>query len=1277
MILATSACASQMVALPVDDLIAAFTPQPPRIDGDLLDAAWSKAQPVESFTLAQSTKSVPKKTSIRAAFDEVALYLGIECAEPRMSKVKAERRKRDGNAWEDDCVEVFLRPDSVTAGYLQLIFNTLESIEDYRSEERGLVADWNPTWEVKVLKLAQGWQAEVAIPFKELEVSPSKRGDVWGLKLGREDHTQLDAAGERTALLYTWPPGTGYGGAADYGALVFEGRNCVRNADFSKRVGRKFEDWDITTGDEDRFEATTSDGTPTLRFQVPANKNAWIVQLLQLQPKASYRLSAEVSSNVNGYLQVRPEQEKGREAPRLIAAISPTSQFQQTELDFPSGPFGRVQLTIGNSGGTGKEAQILLRKLAVEPVRRNVLPDYMTWERIEPDPLHGLKSFMERHGIKPYERLHELDVDGCERLVFRDTVTGTEIWKLTNDSVPEGHDYALWTPYSANGAHLWFGSRRWIDGTTRATYCVMESTGDGVRMLTPWYNLSGWWHPRDGDVYFYLFQGSDHYELARVNARTMQKKLLANLPVKPGVQIAEPGPWSGWLLIVYPDALTGELVKMDGSERHEVKFPVAVGETHFSRAHKDVFYSTFHQRTGKGGAQVAMRITSDGRLDPSFLILDTSQDRNYLNMRRGGHGQSSPDETMYAQADGTVTLPDGTKRQIIVPGYLTDYPSYIGNNGYVSWRVTPEWLLYNNGPQVVKLWADGNNVQNLCFFNTISTTYYSLPWACSSPDGTKLVYRSTMTGNVEFYQAVVSKPLPPVRIAAKTRQSAVELTWQAPAFHKEVAGYLVYRSDESGRGYRQLTPQPVPPASYTDTTVLKGRTCYYVVSSVEHSGLESAYSAEVCATPPLAKGWQGAVRHFYEAEFATLEQPVLMRRSPLDASNMHYISASDYLQDKLQKSGAARFSLEVPKTGTYRLLGRVRAKAGTKVAEARLLLDAKLLSDWTIAGGDWQWTAAGKLPMTAGQHTLRWLPADSTFELDGLCLTDDAKFVPRGIGLCDNVPPPNVQVLKAETDGPFAIALSWQPGKATDLSHYNVYASRQPGFAPSQATRVGSVYRPAFLDWGLKPDTAYYYHITAVDRGGNEGPPSAQVTARTGTLPTATVIVEAESGRGSGEARLQEDAEASQKKAIGVPELGTTGTPTRFVPGKATGALTVDFTVPEDGAYVVWGRFRSIWREASLTLSIDGNRGQWWPITFGYHHEKAYMIWGRGATASYLYCWCEAQTNTCPDPRPFLFQLRKGGHRLDLTGLGEGLSVDQLAITNDFSWTPQGVRNYY
>lgn len=1246
------------------ELTATGVTGPPVIDGDLAEDCWATAVPVADFSVADTNRPADKRVTVRALFDKERLYFGVECAEPDMAQLKAKVRPRDGGAWEDDCIEIFLRPGDDETQYFQLVINALGSVDDFgHITPATKPADWNPQWEAKTKALPQGWQVEVAIPFSELAAAPLY-GDVWGLKLGREDYASVAKKGEKTARLSTWPGRTSYGGATGYGLLVFADRNVVANPDFATIEGRKFAGWAPAQGDEGCFEAVQVDGLPALLLKAPSDRYASMAQTLNLRPDGSYHLTIEGKGEVEWYLEVRQHLQPGRTGSPFTIRFRKSADFTPYELDFPAGPTGRADLRIG---GLKQAGQAWVRKLRVEQIQRNLLPDYMAWPKAQPDPIHGLTAFMERQGIKPYERLHELGLDQCERLVFRDTVTGAELWKMTNDSVPEGHDYVLWPPYSANGAHLWFGSRRWVPTGQQITHFVAEANGDGLRVLVPWYNLGGWWHPRDGDIYFYLFQRAEQYELTSLNVRTGEKKILATLPPKNGVQLAEPGTQSEYLLVVNPDGLTGLSVKMDGSDQHELSFPLALGETHFSRVHKDVFISFYHaSRYGPGRGEVILRLRPDGTLDPDFIIKDKTA-TEYCNFSRGGHAQSSPDETMFARANGSIDLADGTPKQIILP-------EVIGGGDYVSWRTTPEWFLLETFTQTVKVWADGSNVQQLCFPNSQNSTYYSLPWSAGSPDGTKFAYRSTMTNNVELYQAIVSKPLPPVRLRAEAAPGSVKLTWKPGAFHGEIAGYYVYRSEESGRGYAQLTPAPATATTFTDTTVAPGKACYYTVRSVEHSGLESSASEEVCSNPK----WPGPVRHLFEAEFANLTPPTLQRRDPVGASNLHYVSVSDYLWQKLRQPGRAVSSLSVPRAGTYRVLGRVRVAAGRTAARAQLLMAGKPLGTWDTKATQWEWLASAPVKLTAGQHTLQWSPENAAFELDCLCLTDDPAFTPSGPGLWDQTSPAQVRDVVCGDPMPFDLGLSWAADPSPDLSYYNVYAARAADVTPSQATRVGSVYKPAFLDWGLKPDTTYAYRVTAVDRTGNEGPPSAPVTARTQALAIGQVTIEAETGEVQGQAVLQDDPEASGGKAIWVPELGTTGTYPSLAPGKATGGLKLSFSVPVAGRYMVWGKFKSIWTRATLDALIDGRKlGPVWPVDFGYYHEKGYMIWGPRAATSHVYCWCPARTNTCPDPRPFVADLAAGPHQLGLQKLNEGLWVDQVVVTNDTSWIPPGPQNYY
>jgi IPT/TIG domain/Abnormal spindle-like microcephaly-assoc'd, ASPM-SPD-2-Hydin/Immunoglobulin I-set domain len=74
------------------------------------------------------------------------------------------------------------------------------------------------------------------------------------------------------------------------------------------------------------------------------------------------------------------------------------------------------------------------------------------------------------------------------------------------------------------------------------------------------------------------------------------------------------------------------------------------------------------------------------------------------------------------------------------------------------------------------------------------------------------------------------------------------LSWTASI--SAVIGYNTYSSKTSGGPYTKLTSTPNAGTSYTDSTVQAGATYYYVVTSVNSSGMESVYSNETSATIP-------------------------------------------------------------------------------------------------------------------------------------------------------------------------------------------------------------------------------------------------------------------------------------------------------------------------------------------------------------------------------------------------------------------------------------------
>jgi len=94
----------------------------------------------------------------------------------------------------------------------------------------------------------------------------------------------------------------------------------------------------------------------------------------------------------------------------------------------------------------------------------------------------------------------------------------------------------------------------------------------------------------------------------------------------------------------------------------------------------------------------------------------------------------------------------------------------------------------------------------------------------------------------------LTPPAAPSGLAAVGSLYAVNLTWN-PALEPEIAGYIVYRADNSGGPFTALTGDLWPTNSFVDSTGVENVTYYYVVTAADDSGNESAPSNEASAAP--------------------------------------------------------------------------------------------------------------------------------------------------------------------------------------------------------------------------------------------------------------------------------------------------------------------------------------------------------------------------------------------------------------------------------------------
>lgn len=182
--------AAQTPGLPFRVGAAVFTSDAPVIDGDLSDAAWSRALPMAPFQTLTLHQIAEIQTTGYMLYDANTLYIGVRCEEPEPGRIKATVEQRDGPTYTDDCIEIFLvPPDSPILArfeerirYFHLVVNALGTKYDEigLNSPEAFTAEWDAAAQIG----DDHWSLEVAVPFAAFGVNV-QAGDVWRGNISR------------------------------------------------------------------------------------------------------------------------------------------------------------------------------------------------------------------------------------------------------------------------------------------------------------------------------------------------------------------------------------------------------------------------------------------------------------------------------------------------------------------------------------------------------------------------------------------------------------------------------------------------------------------------------------------------------------------------------------------------------------------------------------------------------------------------------------------------------------------------------------------------------------------------------------------------------------------------------------------------------------------------------------------------------------------------------------------------------------------------------------
>jgi len=168
------------------ELKSSRTNAPIVIDGRLEDV-WNSSDSISGFTQFEPEYNEPELfgTTVRVLYDSEMIYFAFECKDPEPARITAKKTRRDDNLPEDDGVVVFLDTfhDKNTSYFFAVNPIGTQSDGIFTDNGRTVDVDWDTRWESACSITADGWIAEIGIPFSVLKFDA--KTDVWGFNAER------------------------------------------------------------------------------------------------------------------------------------------------------------------------------------------------------------------------------------------------------------------------------------------------------------------------------------------------------------------------------------------------------------------------------------------------------------------------------------------------------------------------------------------------------------------------------------------------------------------------------------------------------------------------------------------------------------------------------------------------------------------------------------------------------------------------------------------------------------------------------------------------------------------------------------------------------------------------------------------------------------------------------------------------------------------------------------------------------------------------------------
>lgn len=363
-------------------------------------------------------------------------------------------------------------------------------------------------------------------------------------------------------------------------------------------------------------------------------------------------------------------------------------------------------------------------------------------------------------------------------------------------------------------------------------------------------------------------------------------------------------------------------------------------------------------------------------------------------------------------------------------------------------------------------------------------------------------------------------PAAPANLSATGGAGLVELAWSANS-EPDLSGYNVYRRTSPTGTFLKVNGATVSTSAYTDTNVSAGTTYYYVVSAVDTSFNESAYSTQATATTDAGSGGGGGtpgaawINEFHydndgtdTGEFVEIAGGAGTNLSGWSVvgyngnggSAYKTVNLSGTIADQNNGFGTLQFAFSSMQNGSPDGLALVD---GTGSVVQFISYEGTMNAVGGAANGmassD---VGVSETSSTPVGHSLQLTGtgssyADFTWQSPASATAGQPNSGQSFIGEADTTPPAVPAGLSA-TGGDQSVDLSWSANSEPDFAGYNLYR-RDDGASTYNKLNTALLTATTYTDANLADSTTYHYAITAQDTTGNESAMSADASGTTNT----------------------------------------------------------------------------------------------------------------------------------------------------------------------------------